>query len=93
MYYVVGEPVSIALAAITAWRKGLQGSNAILLGLLLGSMMACELRVPNGGVFVLPIPNAVTNLGAYLLAIVVGTGVSAIALAALKRPIDETVLA
>ncbi|HEY8906401.1 MAG TPA: PTS fructose-like transporter subunit IIB [Rhodoferax sp.] len=194
MYYVVGEPVSIALAAITAWLKGLQGSNAIFLGLLLGSMMAfdmggpvnkaayafatgliasevyapmaavmaagmtpplalalatvmfknrfstdereagkatallgisfitegaipyaakdplrvipalmigsavagalsmvmgCELRVPHGGVFVLPIPNAVTNLGAYLIAIVAGTVVSALALAALKRPLEE----
>ncbi len=192
MYYVVGEPVSLVLAAITAWLKGLQGSNAIFLGLLLGSMMAfdmggpvnkaayafatgliasevyapmaavmaagmtpplalalatvlfknrftadereagkatavlgisfitegaipfaakdplrvipalmigsavagalsmvmgSELRVPHGGVFVLPIPNAVTNLGAYLLAIVAGTVVSALALAALKKPL------
>lgn len=192
MYYVVGEPVSLVLAAITAWLKGLQGSNAIFLGLLLGSMMAfdmggpvnkaayafatgliasevyapmaavmaagmtpplalalatvlfknrftadereagkatavlgisfitegaipfaakdplrvipalmigsavagalsmvmgAELRVPHGGVFVLPIPNAVTHLGAYLIAIVAGTVVSALALAALKKPV------
>lgn len=198
MYYVVGGPVSIALAAITTWLKGLQGSNAIFLGLLLGSMMAfdmggpvnkaayafatgliasevyapmaavmaagmtpplalalatvvfknrfstdereagkatallgisfitegaipfaakdplrvipalmigsavagalsmvmgCELRVPHGGVFVLPIPNAVTNLGAYLIAIVAGTVVSALALAALKRPLEEAAVA
>ncbi len=192
MYYVVGEPVSLVLAAITTWLKGLQGSNAIFLGLLLGSMMAfdmggpvnkaayafatgliasevyapmaavmaagmtpplalalatvlfknrftvdereagkatavlgisfitegaipfaakdplrvipalmigsavagalsmvmgAELRVPHGGVFVLPIPNAVTHLGAYLLAIVAGTVVSALALGALKKPL------
>ena len=197
MFYVVGGPVSVALAAITGWLKGLQGSNALFLGLLLGSMMAfdmggpvnkaayafatgliasevyapmaavmaagmtpplalalatvlfknrfsvdereagkatallgisfitegaipfaakdplrvipalmlgsavagalsmvlgCELRVPHGGVFVLPIPNAVTNLGAYLLALVAGTVVSAVALAGLKRPISETVV-
>ncbi|WP_296493104.1 PTS fructose-like transporter subunit IIB [Rhodoferax sp.] len=195
MYYVVGEPVSLVLAAITTWLKGLQGSNAIFLGLLLGSMMAfdmggpvnkaayafatgliasevyapmaavmaagmtpplalalatvvfknrftldereagkatavlgisfitegaipfaakdplrvipalmigsavagalsmvlgSELRVPHGGVFVLPIPNAVTNLGAYLLAIVAGTVISALALGALKRPLNAT---
>jgi len=195
MYYVVGEPVSLVLNAITTWLKGLQGSNAIFLGLLLGSMMAfdmggpvnkaayafatgliasevyapmaavmaagmtpplalalatvvfknrftvdereagkatavlgisfitegaipfaakdplrvipalmigsavagalsmvlgSELRVPHGGVFVLPIPNAVTNLGAYLLAIVAGTVVSAIALGVLKRPLNAT---
>ena len=196
MYYVVGEPVSIALAAITAWLKGLQGSNAVFLGLLLGSMMAfdmggpvnkaayafatgliasevyapmaavmaagmtpplalalatvlfknrfttdereagkatavlgiafitegaipfaakdplrvipalmlgsavagalsmvlgCELRVPHGGVFVLPIPNAVTHLGAYLIAIVAGTVISAVALAGLKRPLSAAI--
>ncbi|MBT3065655.1 PTS fructose-like transporter subunit IIB [Rhodoferax sp. U11-2br] len=192
MYYVLGGPVATALAAITGWLKGLQGTNAIFLGLLLGSMMAfdmggpvnkaayafatgliasevyapmaavmaagmtpplalalatvlfknrftvdereagkatavlgisfitegaipfaakdplrvipalmigsavagalsmvmgAELRVPHGGVFVLPIPNAVTHLGAYLIAIVAGTVVSALALAALKKPV------
>ena len=192
MYYVVGEPVSLVLAAITGWLKGLQGTNAIFLGLLLGSMMAfdmggpvnkaayafatgliasevyapmaavmaagmtpplalalatvlfknrftadereagkatavlgisfitegaipfaakdplrvipslmigsavagalsmvmgAELRVPHGGVFVLPIPNAVTNLGAYLVAIVAGTVISAVALGVLKKPV------
>jgi PTS system fructose-specific IIC component len=193
MYYVVGEPVATALAAITAWLKGMQGSSAIFLGLLLGAMMAfdmggpvnksayafatglivsqvyapmaavmaagmtpplglalatllfknrfsldereaggatavlgisfitegaipyaakdplrvipalmigsavagaismvfgCELRVPHGGVFVLPIPNAVTNLGPYLIAIVVGTLVTTAALFFLKRPLE-----
>ena len=43
--------------------------------------------MPHGGVFVLPIPNAVGNLGAYILAIIVGTVVSAIALGFLKRPV------
>ena len=192
MYYVLGSPVAMALAAITGWLKGLQGTNAIFLGLLLGSMMAfdmggpvnkaayafatgliasevyapmaavmaagmtpplalalatvlfknrftadereagkatavlgisfitegaipfaakdplrvipslmigsavagalsmvmgAELRVPHGGVFVLPIPNAVTNLGAYLVAIVAGTVISAVALGVLKKPV------
>jgi PTS system fructose-specific IIC component len=193
MYYVVGEPVAVALATITAWLKGMQGGSAIFLGLLLGAMMAfdmggpvnksayafatglivsevyapmaavmaagmvpplglalatvlfknrfsldereaggatavlgisfitegaipyaakdplrvipalmigaavtgalsmvfgCELRVPHGGVFVLPIPNAVTNLGPYLIAIVVGTLITAAALFFLKRPLE-----
>ena len=196
MYYVVGEPVAAALAAITNWLKGMQGSSAIFLGLLLGAMMAfdmggpvnksayafatglivsqvyapmaavmaagmvpplglalasvlfknrfsldereaagatavlgisfitegaipyaakdplrvipalmlgsavtgaismlagCELRVPHGGVFVLPIPNAVTNLGPYLIAIVVGTLVTTAALFFLKRPLEAKV--
>ena len=196
MYYVVGEPVAVALATITSWLKGMQGANAAFLGLLLGAMMAfdmggpvnksayafatglitsqtdpiygpmaavmaagmvpplglalaallfknrfsldereaagataalgisfitegaipyaakdplrvipalmlgsavtgaiamvagCELRVPHGGAFVLPIPNAVTNLGPYLVAIVVGTLVTASALFFLKRPLE-----
>jgi PTS system fructose-specific IIC component len=56
----------------------------------LSMVLGSELRVPHGGVFVLPIPNAVTNLGAYLLAIVAGTVVSAIALGVLKRPLNAT---
>ncbi|MDS4070725.1 MAG: PTS fructose-like transporter subunit IIB [Candidatus Competibacter sp.] len=46
MYYVVGEPVAAVLAAITTWLKGLQGSNAVFLGLLLGSMMAFDMGGP-----------------------------------------------
>jgi len=56
----------------------------------LSMVLGCELRVPHGGVFVLPIPNAVTNLGAYLMAIVAGTLVSAVALGGLKRPLTAT---
>ena len=191
MYYVIGQPVAALLAALTQWLKGLQGSSALLLGLLLGGMMAidmggpinkaaytfgtgliasevyspmaavmaagmtpplaialaawlfksrfsaeerdgakaaavmglafitegaipfaakdplrvipalaagsaltgavsmlagCELRVPHGGAFVLPIPNAVTHLGLYLAAIAAGTVLSAVLLGALKKP-------
>ena len=196
MYYVVGEPVAAALAAITSWLKEMQGSNAAFLGLLLGAMMAfdmggpinkaayafatglitsqtdpiygpmaavmaagmtpplglalaallfknrfsldereaagataalgisfitegaipyaakdplrvipalmigsaitgaismwfgCQLKVPHGGVFVLPIPNAVVNLDPYMIAILVGTLVTTAALFFLKRPIE-----
>jgi PTS system fructose-specific IIC component len=196
MYYVVGEPVAAALAAITSWLKEMQGSNAAFLGLLLGAMMAfdmggpinkaayafatglitsqtdpiygpmaavmaagmtpplglalaallfknrfsldereaagataalgisfitegaipyaakdplrvipalmigsaitgaismwfgCQLKVPHGGVFVLPIPNAVVNLGPYMIAILVGTLVTTATLFFLKRPIE-----
>ncbi len=50
-------------------------------------VFGCELRVPHGGIFVLPIPNAVTNLGMYIVAIVVGTLVAAGMLYLLKRPL------
>ena len=189
MIYVIGEPVATALAAMTAWLKGMQTGNAILLGAIIGAMMAfdmggpvnksaytfatgliasqvygpmaaamvagmtpplalalaskvfrdrfnedereagnaafvlglsfitegaipfaakdplrvipslmvgsaiagmismglgCDLKVPHGGVFVLPIPNAVTNLGGYLIAMVAGTIVSAVLLRIVK---------
>lgn len=195
MYYVVGTPVAGALAALSDWLKGMQGSSAVVLGLILGCMMAfdmggpvnkaayafatglltssiytpmaavmaagmtpplgialatflfrnrfsedereagkaaaalgisfitegaipfaakdpfrvipstmagsavagaismvagCGLTVPHGGVFVLPMPNAVLNLGPYVLAIVAGTIVTAGMLYVLKKPIAQT---
>lgn len=192
MMYVIGTPVAGLLAWLTDWLRGMQGSSAILLGLLLGGMMAVdmggpvnkasyafstalissqvytpmaatmiggmtpplgialatwlfsnrftaeergtagaagvlglsfvtegaipyaardplrtipalilgsavagaismaagvELKVPHGGVFVLPIPNAVTHLGVYLLALLAGVGVTAVALRVLKKPV------
>jgi PTS system fructose-specific IIC component len=50
----------------------------------------CQLMVPHGGIFVLFIPNAVVNLGAYLIAIIVGTLVTAGMLFALKKPLAST---
>jgi PTS system fructose-specific IIC component len=49
---------------------------------------AVDLKVPHGGIFVLPIPNAVTHLGVYVLAIAVGTVVTALAVGVLKRPVQ-----
>jgi PTS system fructose-specific IIC component len=53
--------------------------------------MVCgvELVVPHGGIFVLPIPNAVNHLLAYSIAIVAGTVVTTIALFFLKRPLTR----
>ncbi len=192
MYYVVGGPVSAALVSISAWLKGMQGSSAIVLGMILGCMMAfdmggpvnkaaytfgtgllasqiyepmaaimaagmtpplgialatmlfrnrfsedereagkaaaalgisfitegaipfaakdpfrvipsimlgsavagaismavgAQLHVPHGGIFVLPMPNAVSGLFGYTIAIVVGTVVTAAALFLLKKPL------
>jgi PTS system fructose-specific IIC component len=47
--------------------------------------LGCELKVPHGGIFVLPIPNAVTNLGGYVIALVVGTAITAVMLGVLKK--------
>jgi PTS system fructose-specific IIC component len=194
MVYLIGPPVAAVLAALTAWLQGLGTGNAVVLGLILGAMMAFDmggpvnkaayafslgllgsqiftpiaavmaagmtpplglalaaflfrnrfdaeereaakpavvlglafitegaipfaakdpirvipslmlgsataaalsmyfnvgLRAPHGGVFVLPIPNAVTSLGLYALAILAGTLVTALALFILKRPLNR----
>jgi fructose PTS system EIIBC or EIIC component len=46
MVYVVGVPVAALLAALTGWLKGMQGASALLLGLLLGAMMALDMGGP-----------------------------------------------
>ena len=49
--------------------------------------VGAELKVPHGGIFVLPIPGAVTHLLGYVAALVAGTAVSAVALGLFKtRP-------
>ncbi len=193
MIYVVGTPVAQALAFLTEWLKGMQGASAVVLGMLLGAMMAfdmggpvnkaaytfatgllasqvftpmaavmvagmtpplavalaswlfprrftleereaggatallglsfitegaipyaardplrvipanmvgsalagaismvagAQLRVPHGGVFVLPIPNAVTHLGLYIVALAAGTAVSAVLLGLFKKSVS-----
>lgn len=47
----------------------------------------CGLAVPHGGVFVLAIPNAVTNLPMYLVSIAIGTVIGAVMLSVLKREV------
>jgi len=54
---------------------------------MISMAVGSELRVPHGGVFVLPIPNAVSNLGGYLVALVAGTIVTAALLRILKKPV------
>ena len=49
--------------------------------------MGCLLRAPHGGIFVLFIPNAVTNLPMYIVTILAGTAVSTLLLGLLKKPI------
>ncbi|NOG71590.1 PTS fructose transporter subunit IIC [Roseicella sp. DB1501] len=66
----------------------------VIPALVLGSAVAgaismavgAELRVPHGGVFVLPIPNAVSHLGGYVVALLAGTVVTALAVRLFKRP-------
>lgn len=67
----------------------------VIPSLMVGSAVAgalsmifnCALRAPHGGIFVLLIPNAVSNVGMYVVAIAAGTIVTAIMLSVLKKNI------
>ncbi|GAA0639826.1 PTS fructose transporter subunit IIBC [Halomonas beimenensis] len=60
MIYVVGEPVAALLSALTAFLENMGSANAVLLGILLGSMMCFDL----GG----PVNKAAYTFGVGLLA-------------------------
>ena len=51
----------------------------------LSMLFKCGLAVPHGGIFVLPIPGAVSNLLGYIIAIAAGTVVAAFAVIILKK--------
>lgn len=67
----------------------------VIPSLMIGSALAgaismsigVELKVPHGGIFVLPIPGAVTHLGGYIVALIAGTVTSALLLGILKKPL------
>ncbi|WP_372018407.1 PTS fructose transporter subunit IIC [Tistrella mobilis] len=61
--------------------SGLAGAISMAVG--------AQLKVPHGGIFVLPIPNAVVSLGGYLVALIAGTVVTAIMLRILKKPLAK----
>ncbi|MEW1910871.1 fructose-specific PTS transporter subunit EIIC [Kitasatospora sp. NPDC085895] len=46
MFVVLGSPISSAMKGLTDWLNSLSGTNAILLGLLLGAMMAFDMGGP-----------------------------------------------
>ncbi|PTQ57388.1 MAG: PTS system, fructose-specific IIB component [Candidatus Carbobacillus altaicus] len=46
MIYVLGAPVKWLMDALTSWLTGLSGTNAMLLGLILGLMMAFDMGGP-----------------------------------------------
>jgi PTS system fructose-specific IIC component len=53
----------------------------------LSMLFGCMLRAPHGGVFVLAIPNAVSHLLLYILAILIGTAITTAMLIVLKQPL------
>lgn len=46
MIYVIGAPVAAIMNGLTVFLKGMTGTNAVLLGLLLGAMMAFDMGGP-----------------------------------------------
>ncbi|HEX6256773.1 MAG TPA: fructose-specific PTS transporter subunit EIIC [Euzebyales bacterium] len=46
MILVVGEPIAVATEALTAWLEGMGTANAIVLGVILGLMMAFDMGGP-----------------------------------------------
>jgi PTS system fructose-specific IIC component len=46
MIYLVGPPVRIVLEALTGWLSGMQQTSALVLGVLLGAMMAFDMGGP-----------------------------------------------
>ena len=46
MVMLLGGPIASLMAALTAWLSSLTGTGAVLLGLLLGTMMAFDLGGP-----------------------------------------------
>ncbi len=46
MIFLLGPPVKILLVALTNWLNGMQASSALVLGVLLGAMMAFDMGGP-----------------------------------------------
>ncbi|WBA10569.1 PTS fructose transporter subunit IIBC [Salinivibrio kushneri] len=46
MIYVVGGPVSVAMESLTSFLQGMNSTNAVILGVILGAMMCFDLGGP-----------------------------------------------
>lgn len=79
MIYVIAPPVAIALASLTGWLESLEGTNRVVLGLLLGSMMAFDM----GG----PVNKAAYTFAVGLLTSDVATPMAAVMAAGMTPPL------
>ncbi len=73
--FAAGDPFKVIPSIMAG--SALTGALSMLFG--------CTLRAPHGGIFVLPIPNAVGNLPMYIVSILAGTVLSALLLNILKK--------
>ncbi|HEY9762866.1 MAG TPA: PTS fructose-like transporter subunit IIB [Trichocoleus sp.] len=73
--FAANDPIRILPACVLG--SAVTGGLSMLFG--------CTLRAPHGGIFVMAIPNAVGNVGLYIVAIALGTLVTTLATLQLKR--------
>lgn len=78
MFYVIGEPVAALMRFLTNWLRSLDSTNALLLGALLGAMMAIDM----GG----PINKAAYTFSTGLIADQVYTPIAAAMIAGMVPP-------
>ncbi|MFR9806242.1 PTS fructose transporter subunit IIC [Pseudonocardia sp. RS010] len=68
MFVVIGQPLAAVTTGLTDWLNGLSGSNAILLGALLGLMMAFDMGGPvNKAAYAFAVAGLSTNSQTALL--------------------------
>jgi len=79
MIYFIAPPVKVVLDTMTAWLNAMQGTNAVVLGIILGAMMAFDM----GG----PINKAAYTFGVGLLASKVDMPMAAIMAGGMTPPI------
>jgi PTS system fructose-specific IIC component len=79
MIFVIAPPVQAILSGLTSWLNAMRGANALLLGVILGSMMAFDM----GG----PVNKAAYTFGVGLLGSQVYTPMAAIMAAGMTPPL------
>jgi len=76
--YAVADPLRVIPAIVAG--SGLAGALSMMLG--------CASRAPHGGIFVIFIPNVISNVMGYLFAIAAGSLLTALILLFLKKDIS-----
>ena len=79
MIYVIAPPVGAILNTLTTWLNGMQSTNAVVLGLILGAMMAFDM----GG----PVNKAAYTFSVGLLASEIYTPMAAVMAAGMTPPL------
>ena len=78
--YVVDQPDPLRVIPAIVAGSGLAGALSMMLG--------CASRAPHGGIFVIFIPNVISNVMGYLFAIAAGSLLTALILLFLKKDIS-----